>query len=141
MKKSILIIAISLLSMLILAACGSTSTAQTSGVVTVPAPYAGKTNPLANDPQVIEKGKKVYTNDCASCHGEKGLGDGPAASALDPKPKNLVDSAKNNKEDYLFWRISEGGSMKPFNSSMPGWKGVETEESIWQVVSYIKSLK
>jgi mono/diheme cytochrome c family protein len=30
--------------------------------------------------------------------------------------------------------------MEPFKSSMPAWKGILSEEQIWQVIAYIRSL-
>jgi mono/diheme cytochrome c family protein len=41
----------------------------------------------------------------------------------------------------LLYRISEGGAMPPFNSSMPAWKNTLKENDIWQVISYLKTLK
>jgi mono/diheme cytochrome c family protein len=38
------------------------------------------------------KGKVSFENTCVACHGPQGKGDGPAAAALDPKPKNLSDA-------------------------------------------------
>jgi mono/diheme cytochrome c family protein len=37
-----------------------------------------------------KEGVELYTATCASCHGEKGLGDGPSGATLDPKPRNLA---------------------------------------------------
>ena len=36
------------------------------------------------DPQIMEQGKSLYTDQCQSCHGAEGKGDGPAARFLDP---------------------------------------------------------
>jgi mono/diheme cytochrome c family protein len=41
-------------------------------------------------PELVAKGKASYGSNCAACHGDAGLGDGVAAVALDPKPRNLV---------------------------------------------------
>ena len=41
-------------------------------------------------PELVAKGKASYETNCAACHGDKGLGDGEAGAALDPKPRNLV---------------------------------------------------
>lgn len=41
-------------------------------------------------PQLIEKGKELYNINCASCHGETGLGNGPAGATLNPPPRNFV---------------------------------------------------
>src|SRR5512145_36836 len=41
-------------------------------------------------PELIAKGKNLFAVNCASCHGVGGGGDGPAAAALNPKPRNFV---------------------------------------------------
>ena len=46
----------------------------------------------------IAEGKKTFQTYCAACHGEKGKGDGPAAAALTPKPRNYTDTAFMTKE-------------------------------------------
>lgn len=37
------------------------------------------------------QGKKLYSDKCQICHGVKGDGNGPAASALSPKPADFTD--------------------------------------------------
>ncbi len=39
----------------------------------------------------INKGKDLFMNTCASCHGNDGKGDGPAGLVLNPKPRNFHD--------------------------------------------------
>jgi len=39
-------------------------------------------------PELIAKGKQIFQVQCVSCHGPDGFGDGPAAAALNPKPRN-----------------------------------------------------
>jgi mono/diheme cytochrome c family protein len=131
-----------ILGMLVLTACsGSAPAGSSTQRPTPPADYASKTNPLAGNADAVAKGKDQYSALCLACHGEKGLGDGPAGAALSPKPANLQTAAKETSDAFLFWRISEGGAMDPFKSSMPAQKGVLKEEQIWQMVSYIKTLK
>jgi len=38
-------------------------------------------------------GARIYAEQCAGCHGDDGRGDGPAAAALIPKPRNFRDPA------------------------------------------------
>ena len=40
----------------------------------------------------LARGASVYQNNCSGCHGEQGLGNGPMAQALDPKPADLADA-------------------------------------------------
>jgi len=86
---------------------------------------------------MASQGEKAFQTNCQMCHGPQGHGDGPAGQSLDPKPKNLAMLQKSVEDDYLFWRINEG---KP-GTSMVAWKGILTEEQIWQVVSFIRTLK
>ncbi|HXF84265.1 MAG TPA: cytochrome c [Anaerolineales bacterium] len=124
------------LATLILSACGSGEKAETVATLEpVPAEYAGKTNPLGAD--AVAAGSSIFKANCETCHGPQGHGDGPAGAALDPKPKNLADLQSKAGDDYLFWRISEG---KP-GTSMVAWKGILSDEQIWQVVAFIRTLK
>jgi len=45
-------------------------------------------------PPSIANGRKLYRNACASCHGEQGHGDGPAAAALHPPPRDFTDRGR-----------------------------------------------
>lgn len=130
-----------------LAACGggqSTPVTQTADGQTLerPAPpseYAKMKSPKPSDSDLAE-GERIYQVNCASCHGEKGLGDGPASASLDPRPQPLAQNSSGLSDAYMFWRISEGGLMAPFNSAMPAWKSILKEDQIWQVISYIRML-
>jgi mono/diheme cytochrome c family protein len=130
--KKLLLVVLSL-SVLTLVACGSTAASATPEAV--PAEFAGKTNPLGAD--ATTAGAEVFKTYCVACHGEQGHGDGPAGASLEPRPKNLPELAKTVGDDYLFWRIADG---RP-GTSMVGWKGTLSDEEIWQVVSFIHTLK
>jgi mono/diheme cytochrome c family protein len=120
--------------LLLLAAC-TVSSAPVATVAPVPAEYAGLTNPLGAESAA--DGEKVFKTNCAPCHGDQGHGDGPAGAALDPQPKNLADLQAQATDDYIFWRISTG---KP-GTSMVAWRGILTDEQIWQTVAFIRTLK
>ena len=135
MKKFVVVI---LLAVFFLTACGSGSSSSNADPITlatVPPEFAGKTNPM--DASAATDGAEVFKNNCVACHGEQGKGDGIASGSLDPKPANLVDVVKLASDDYLFWRISEG---KP-GTSMVSWKVILKEEQIWQVITFIHTLK
>lgn len=122
------------LSAILLAACGGGSNEPIT-LDPVPAEFAGATNPLGAD--AASAGADVFKTNCESCHGPQGHGDGPAGAALDPAPKNLPEVAALAGDDYLFWRVSTGKE----GTSMVAWKGVLTDDQIWQAVAFIRTLK
>jgi mono/diheme cytochrome c family protein len=127
-----------------LVACGGEATAdpaqEPSIQVTPPSEYATLVNPNSiSDIAAVEAGKTLYKTNCTSCHGEEGKGDGPATTSLDPKPANLADNMGSFSDGYLYWRISAGGQMPPFNSAMPAWKDIFTKEQIWQIITYMRT--
>ncbi len=122
---------------LLLTACGgsSTTSAENATLAPVPADYAGLTNPLGAE--AASAGAEVFRTNCEMCHGPQGHGDGPAGQSLDPRPRNLASIQAASGDDFLFWRIREG---KP-GTSMVAWKGILSDEQIWQTVSFIRTLK
>jgi mono/diheme cytochrome c family protein len=143
MKKSVFVLLVVLvLSAVALSACGSSSDGSTTVTrPSTPSEYSSLSNPLKGNADAVTAGQTLYAANCASCHGDSGLGDGVAGSQLSPKPANLVTAAKETTEGYLFFRILKGGMMDPVNSAMPSQEGLLTEEQIWQLVSYIQSWK
>ncbi len=92
-------------------------------------------NPVAADEAAIAAGKLLYAQECLSCHGTQGKGDGPAASGLTENPGNLSSPAMWDQTDgALFWKITTG--KKP----MPTEEFRLTPEQRWQVVDYVRTL-
>jgi len=104
----------------------------------IPAEYSGLENPVPADEASIARGAEIYANQCATCHGDEGLGDGPGGANLDPPPAPIAHTGRMLSDAYLFWRISEGGTMAPFNSAMPSWKAALDEEARWDLVNYLR---
>ena len=106
----------------------------------IDAEYRGLNNPISADEDSLARGEELYTSYCATCHGDGGMGDGPAGAALDPVPAPVAHTSQMMGDDYLFWRISESGAVEPFNSTMPGWKDALDEEARWDLVNYMRAL-
>ncbi len=88
-------------------------------------------------PEQVEQAKAVYASNCSSCHGAEGKGDGAAAAALDPKPRNFhsADAEWTNGTSPLaiFDTLAngiEGTSMAAF-AHLP-------EEDRWAMVHLIR---
>lgn len=107
----------------------------------VPHKFEGLSNPFAGDDETLAAGQVIFATNCAVCHGMQGKGNGPGAAELNPKPSDLADGHMMEMltDAYLFWRVSEGGQIEPFNSAMPPWKVILSAEQRWQVISYVRS--
>ncbi|MFN8674152.1 MAG: cytochrome c [Candidatus Sericytochromatia bacterium] len=82
-------------------------------------------------------GKKIYDQNCTTCHGPKGKGDGAASAALNPKPRNFAEGKfKYGKTDAELVKFIKTGK-----GPMPPWGGVLKDKQIEDVLAYIKTLK
>jgi mono/diheme cytochrome c family protein len=99
--------------------------------------YAGLTNPVPLDVDVLDQGKAIFTRECMVCHGDAGRGQGPYRAELQPGPPDFGDGGYGDYTDAdYFWRISEGVPW----SAMPAWKLQYSEEDRWKVVHYIRTM-
>jgi mono/diheme cytochrome c family protein len=88
------------------------------------------------------EGRKLYASYCATCHGEKGKGDGMAAKSLPAKPTDHTNGAIMNQmnEKFLLDVIAKGGSAVGKSSFMPSWGGALNEKQIRDLVAFIRTL-
>jgi mono/diheme cytochrome c family protein len=95
-------------------------------------------NPVAVTPESIAAGQKVYAQNCASCHGETGKGDGRMGAELKPPPSNVADADwKHGATDgEIFTVVRDGIRTTPMKS----FKSKLTTDQMWQVVNYRRSL-
>jgi len=84
-------------------------------------------------------GRAVYAARCASCHGDRGLGDGPAAAGIRPPPPAIGDpSVMRGVSPALLYRVVSAGVS---GTAMPAWGETLTAEQRWNVVGYVLSLQ
>jgi cytochrome c len=86
------------------------------------------------------KGTEVFQANCAACHGPEGKGNGPAAAALDPKPRNLSDADYVSKlsNEHLVKVITDGGASVGKSPMMAAWGGTLSKNDILNVIAYIR---
>jgi hypothetical protein len=80
-----------------------------------PSRAAKAANPVAANSSSITKGGKLWTKECASCHGSEGRGDGPQAKKLEARTPPLTTFI-DQSDGELFWKVSTG------RKAMPGYK-------------------
>ena len=107
-----------------------------AGAHDVPEDAAAVPNPIEANHESREAGEELFAINCAVCHGETGLGDGPGAAGLEKPPANLNAAHVQGLSDgALFYIISHGRPETP----MPAWQNVLSEENRWQVVNYMRT--
>jgi mono/diheme cytochrome c family protein len=103
----------------------------------VPDNYKKMKNPVASDAAAIAEGKALYATHCKSCHGTKGLGDGPKAAQLKTEAGDFSTADFQSQTDgSLFYKTSEG------RDDMPSFKKkIPDADERWSVVNFMRTLK
>jgi high-affinity iron transporter len=86
----------------------------------------------------IKNGGQIFKDQCTTCHGVTGAGDGPAAAALEPKPRNLLD-------DEHMRSLSAFHIFNVIKLGIPGTAMVAapdlSEKQTWDLSFYVLSLR
>lgn len=88
--------------------------------------------------EALELGQALYGRDCAACHGLQGAGDGVIAGNLPEIPHDWTDRTylMGASDALLHGKIVRGG----MGTGMPGWGGIYTDQQVWALVAYMRSL-
>ena len=104
-----------------------------------PVPDANKNmkNPVASNAESIAAGKALWGTHCKSCHGAKGMGDGPKAAQLKTEAGDFTKPDTQSQSDgSLFYKTSTG------RDDMPSFKKkIPDADDIWSLVNYIRTFK
>jgi len=107
-------------------------------------PLKDSKNPFSADPETIKEGGEIYIKNCFLCHGDLLDGKGVFGESFFPAPANFTKdgSVVSKTPAYAFWRIMKGGiglpeKFQPWNSAMPAWEGVLSQEEVWKTILYI----
>ena len=137
------------LALLVIAACGkNTEPPPPSSGSPNAQPESGpshrRSTTTASADGINEKAKQMFATVCATCHGSNGQGDGPAAKALDPKPRNYTDAAwqASITDDQIKTTILKGGAGVGKSPMMPGNPQLEQEPEVLDgLVKIIRGFK
>ena len=96
-----------------------------------PAAAAAKRNPLANKPEAVAGGKKLFLRNCAECHQDDGAGMMKKHSADFQLP-----AVQEQSDGSLFWKITNGNPDR----GMPSFSQLP-EMQRWQLVLFLRTLR
>jgi mono/diheme cytochrome c family protein len=87
------------------------------------------------------RGKVLYAQTCASCHGPNGKGDGPAAPK-DPPPADHTDPVRMGglTDTDIYKVICGGGASVGKSPLMAAWGPIVGDQGIRDLISHIRSL-
>lgn len=109
--------------------------------------YASTASSDAASAEVVMQGQKIYSDQCAACHGEKLEGQ-PDWRSLLPSgrlpapPHDASGHTWHHSDDILFRIVKEGTAAivgDGYESDMPGFADVLSDQEIRAVLTFIKS--
>ncbi len=93
-----------------------------------PVKYAQLPNPYEGNQLAVRAGSKLFSTQCAACHGNDAQGLGKAPPLIIPDVTRAAPGA-------LFWVLRNGSP----NRGMPSYAHLP-EAQRWQIVTYLKGL-
>jgi len=102
--------------------------------------------PDPNDAQLVARGKAVYEEQCARCHGSNLEGQPDWRHRLPngrmpTPPHDPTGHTWHHSDKQLFdmTKVGPGALVPGYQSDMPGFKDKLSDADIWAVLSYIES--
>lgn len=107
--------------------------------------FAVKTRPRAKPPSGLvdaTNGALLFRDNCASCHGFRGRGDGPAHRYLWRQPRDLTDASYmlRRSDEELFTVLSGGGHAGNRSNLMPSWATIFHAYDRRDLIAHLRTL-
>ena len=117
-----------------------------SGVVVWRVSSIEVTQPDPRSPSLVARGKVIYAEHCASCHGANLEGqpnwrERLPNGRLPAPPHDATGHTWHHPDKQLFEMVKNGtaGIVPGYETDMPAYKGVLSDTEIWAILSFIES--
>jgi mono/diheme cytochrome c family protein len=97
---------------------------------------AGIDPPALDDPALVERGFRIYRDQCVPCHGAPGVPPADLGKGMLPLPANLAQTAREQSPKFIYWVVANGIRM----TGMPAWQFRLDERDLWAVVAFVERL-
>lgn len=104
----------------------------------------GATTALADDAAAKAEADTVWAQRCSTCHGAGGKGDGPAAAALTPKPRDFSSATwqASVTDEHIEKVIVEGGQAVGLSMMMTANPDLASKPDVVKALrAHVRSLK
>lgn len=95
---------------------------------------SGLSNPTPSSPASLANGRMYFQINCAVCHGDRGMGDGPVTKYGMPGIAIAGEATRARTDGYIYGMIRNGRGL------MPTYNRIE-EMDRWDVVNYVRALQ
>jgi mono/diheme cytochrome c family protein len=134
----------------VVGAVAATATRMTSAapvpgpVVSAPVDATAR-NPVSPTPASLAAGKKAYDTNCAACHGNLGQGAVKAGTVISIIEEQRGKQPPDLTDDQWDYGSSDGEIYAIIKKGIPptmmaGWDGRITEDEIWSIINYLRTL-
>lgn len=94
-------------------------------------------NPVPPTDENLIEGMKIYTMNCAVCHGTLDLKASPLEHSLYPPPPQLILMPPDDPEWHIYYCVRTGVRY----SGMPAWNGTLSDDEMWKVTAFLARLE
>ncbi|HUP58446.1 MAG TPA: cytochrome c, partial [Bdellovibrionota bacterium] len=85
----------------------------------------------------LKQGARIFAQNCTTCHGPTGHGDGPAGKGLDPAPADFHDASMAEKTPFRAYNVIRVGVP---GTGMVAWNTLSDQDA-WDVAFYVMSMR
>jgi S-disulfanyl-L-cysteine oxidoreductase SoxD len=90
-------------------------------------------NPVPRTARSVQRGRIIFLDRCACCHGAEGHGGGPVSKFFPPAPDLSYVAVKVRSDGYIFGTMTFGGRAMPALA-----EGLSTKER-WDIVNFVRA--
>ena len=94
------------------------------------------TNPLMPTDDNLKDGIKLYTMNCALCHGGLDRKPSTLTNSFYPPPPNLISDPPDDPEWHIYYTIRTGVRY----TGMPAWDKTLTNDDMWKITMFLSHM-
>jgi mono/diheme cytochrome c family protein len=94
-------------------------------------------NPVPPTDDNLIEGLKIYTMNCALCHGDINRQPSALGKSFYPPPPNLILHPPDDEEWHVFYVVRTGVRY----TGMPAWDKALSEPDIWKVTAFLTRIE